>query len=323
VPVVESEVESVIEPENNMNNNNNKEYFTDSMALNSTDYVDNSSDGLIDEPTIKPQSEQQLYKELGQLQKQFVKEMDKSHPVYEPIYRAPSHSVNSSFDKIPQDNIRIAQQDNKVQFVTGPNGIAYEKDRTKTGQLVDPPVTAIKQYEEDSEIQSQRPLIVMNNPDLKTHRQVLLQQGYNSTPGLDKPNIGKKITYPAADDTLRYDGNGCYRDINTTNIRKLTGKQINKRNCRPYDDKIVEGAVNTLKHQGFFSPMSNAANDIRYENIHFQVPTVYMGVDPYISGVSYAMNHIELPADVDQVGSIPVNDYRGEPMPYNGFYLLK
>lgn len=163
----------------------------------------------------------------------------------------------------------------------------------------------------------QRPVIVTADSSPIKKKALLFKQGYTIN-NEKSPNFQDKITYPDADDILRYNGYGCYKNIDTKNIRKVTAKDINIGSCRPYTGKTVEGSINTVD-ASFFSPMTNEVNDIKSSNIQFYVPKLYMGRDPYISGVSYAKMAIGGPADVDQIGSIPVNDYDGEPVPVGAF----
>jgi hypothetical protein len=66
-------------------------------------------------------------------------------------------------------------------------------------------------------------------------------------------------------------------------------------------------------------PNSNEPNRSVTQDIMVHVPRLYMGKDPYISGISYAGASIEIPADIDQIGSIPVNDFDGDPVPIGSF----
>lgn len=159
-------------------------------------------------------------------------------------------------------------------------------------------------------------LLNLNNSDTVT-----LQQGYSSDPKLDSEintNINDRMSYPDSDDIVRYNGNGCYKDIDTRGIKKLSLTDNIKVRCRPYTDNVKEDHANNI-YTGFMSPMTNDVTDRKYSKIQFYVPKLYMGKDPYISGVSFALlgSDIEIPADIDQIGSIPVDDFSGEPIPVN------
>jgi hypothetical protein len=147
---------------------------------------------------------------------------------------------------------------------------------------------------------------------------VLLRQGYSGSPS-DTYNKGDSITYPSADDTVRYNGDGCYRGNDVRYIRKLEEKDLITTSCRPYTDTATkEGSFNKIRAR-MMTAGSNSANYVVDENIIFYVPKLYMGRDPTISGISYAQMNIENPADIDQIGSIPVDDYNGEPVPVDAY----
>ncbi len=138
---------------------------------------------------------------------------------------------------------------------------------------------------------------------------IILRQGYEST-GSDYPNTGDQITYPRAADIVRYNGRGCYQDVDTKHIRKIQiDEKKNYPTCKP-GLGVVKNANNEIR-SGFMTAGGNIVN----HDIRFFVPNVYMGEDPYIKGISYASMNIEGPADVDQIGSIPVNDYDGDFLP--------
>jgi hypothetical protein len=162
------------------------------------------------------------------------------------------------------------------------------------------------------------PMVITQDTTPTKRNTILLKQGYNNT-GADKTNTGNTITYPPADDVVRYRGPGCYQNIDTKNIRKLRVDDMNDKTCRPYTDGSVREASYNQIRSGFMTPSSNEPNRIVQQDIRFYVPRVYMGTDPYMSGISYAGMNLENPADVDQIGSIPVNDFNGEPVPIGSF----
>ena len=79
--------------------------------------------------------------------------------------------------------------------------------------------------------------------------------------------------------------------------------------CRP-----SIGQTNPHIRTNTFNSQILTANGIKNNNITLAVPKLYMGnVDGYSS---LDTQHIlETEADVDQIGSIPVNDYTGQPSP--------
>lgn len=116
------------------------------------------------------------------------------------------------------------------------------------------------------------------------------------------------ITMPSSDNIVQY--NGCY----TNQKQPLRQASINKKVCQPYsDNKAVDGRMNHV-NVSFMSTSTNGINDIKTNNIPFYIPYVYMH-DPQYK--SYRSDFGEQPADVDQIGSIPVNNYDKEPVPVN------
>jgi hypothetical protein len=161
--------------------------------------------------------------------------------------------------------------------------------------------------EKSDEMPNAIPLVINQGHDKET---VILKQGYNSS-GADKPNIGDDITYPDGNDIVRYNGPGCYENLDTKQIRRVNINRTRGPICRA---TLREGSVNNIK-SGFMT----AGGDIINQNIDFYVPRTYLGNDPFIDGTSYAQLTIESPADIDQIGSIPVNDYDGEPVPIESY----
>jgi hypothetical protein len=80
--------------------------------------------------------------------------------------------------------------------------------------------------------------------------------------------------------------------------------------CGTSKTHTIIGKINNIT-PSFLMP----DNVVKSQDVHFYVPNLYMGFDPYIRGMSYANMSLEIPADIDQIGSIPVNDYQGDPMP--------
>ena len=156
--------------------------------------------------------------------------------------------------------------------------------------------------------QKELPMKIIENND-PLQKPIIVRQGYQSM----NQNSENTITYPDADDIIRYRGPGCYKNSDTKDTKT---KQINNKTCRPYSSKIRENAYNIIKTK-FISPSSNNSNHTIQQDIRLYVPRTYMGKDPYISGVSYASMDLEIPADIDQIGQLPVNDFKGEPLAIN------
>jgi hypothetical protein len=156
--------------------------------------------------------------------------------------------------------------------------------------------------------QKELPMRIIKNND-PSKKPIIIRQGYQS---MDQ-NIGNNITYPAADDIIRYRGPGCYKNTenNDTNKRTYATKTFAK------DMNKIHGNTYNLIKTEFLSPSSNDPNHTIQQDIRLYVPRTYMGKDPYISGISYASLNLEIPADIDQIGNLPVNDFKGEPVAIN------
>jgi len=171
--------------------------------------------------------------------------------------------------------------------------------------------------------QTMLPMVITQDSNETDKKTMILRQGYNSA-GSDQLNVGDLITYPSADDIMRYSGPGCYQSIDTTNVRRLSIDDINQSQwgtASPrcgLDGSVRAGEINQINTR-IISPASNDANSVISQDVRLYVPRVYMGRDPYISGISYANSSIETQADIDQIGSIPLNDYNGEPVPIGSF----
>lgn len=164
---------------------------------------------------------------------------------------------------------------------------------------------------------------------------IYLQQGYASSPS-DKPKLidanGEFMYYPDHDDILRYGGKGCYRGINTEKVRKveLVEPDFNK-SCARLDAEI-EGN-NPMSHPNIrpkthkmSATVIGAQGEESSTVLSVHVPPTYLSVtnalrgNPtfrddvrYFNGVNGSV--LSYPADIDQIGSIPVNNYEGEPVP--------
>lgn len=184
-------------------------------------------------------------------------------------------------------------------------------------QLIDDSGITIRPEPVNPNGQPIAPLVLTQDSENNKAKMILLRQGYSSSP-TDTSNIGDKITYPDADDVVRYNGDGCYKDDDIRYMRKLQEKDLITDSCRPYAASTKEEAYNKYKLR-MMTAGSNSANYAVDEKINFYVPRLYMGRDPTISGVSYAQMSVETPADIDQIGSIPVDNYDGEPVPLSAF----
>lgn len=110
---------------------------------------------------------------------------------------------------------------------------------------------------------------------------------------------------------LKTDGTDTQLVKNDSNM----GYNLKQNTCRPYTgSNIKENSYNTIT-TGFMLPTSDNPDNIVKQQSQIYVPMTYMGIDPDISGISYAALDLENPADVDQIGAIPINDYTAEPVP--------
>jgi hypothetical protein len=136
-----------------------------------------------------------------------------------------------------------------------------------------------------------------------------ISQGYSKI-GSDMPNTGNNIRYPSHDDIMRYNDNGCYRGLNKQ-VRKVETQIKNENLCKKIP---IENANNT-----YTTGMINASGEIVNHNVSYYIPNLYMDGYPGIRGIHYDTQSVESEADVDQIGSIPVNNYDGEPKPLGSF----
>jgi hypothetical protein len=152
----------------------------------------------------------------------------------------------------------------------------------------------------------------------------LLKQGYHSNPSDPLTvNRGADIYYPDYDDILRYDGPGCYENRSNNEIRKVQLQVADK----PIVQKC-EGGLNIAKVNSVRKLTLTADGEIVDQNVDFYIPETYLGVSgqrgamitgyPSFENKSHDQGE---PADIDQIGSIPVNNYRGEPVPIGSFFM--
>lgn len=144
---------------------------------------------------------------------------------------------------------------------------------------------------------------------------LFLGQGYYSTP-LDRNMVNRDdaIKNPDHNDILRYDGSGCY-----TNLKNIEGDQqrrvqmIHKpeNKTQKCKDRLKIASVNTVR-----TKVLTSNGDVIHQYVNFYIPQTYLeGTKRGMQSIdAFAKDHGE-PADIDQIGSIPVNNYKGEPVP--------
>lgn len=138
---------------------------------------------------------------------------------------------------------------------------------------------------------------------------IVLKQGYSNNESY-KPIGTDQIMYPYGDNILRYDNLGCYENLNDIGIRKVYDTS-ERYLC---ESNIKFDSINKVR-TGFI----NANGNVIDQNADLYVPRLYMTSDASVMGMSHYNSSSGNSADVDQIGSIPVNDYDGEPLPVNSF----
>jgi len=205
------------------------------------------------------------------------------------------------------------------------NNLTLNKKQTIEGfDVIKSQDDSIKQDDSDKQdyvtrIQQTTPILVTDKDGVK---RVIISPGYNTNDPLS-PNQGDAITYPREADIIRYNLKGCYQSTNTSNnINTNTNTNLNQNRSSNVTDISKVGckvnnqtdAINKIK-TSTISPSGHLV----HQDVDIYMPKVYMGGDPQILGTSYASMSVGGPADIDQIGSIPVNDYNGEPVPLSSF----
>lgn len=147
-------------------------------------------------------------------------------------------------------------------------------------------------------------------------------------PSCPKPNVyikseGGYLTKIEVDNVRRDETRQIIENFNNTNeqMKDNTKKtddsmiNVNKSNYPICMLNVVMNNDNNYR-TGYIS----ANGDIINQDVNTFIPKIYMGgMEPQgVRGVSYANKNIEKPADIDQIGSIPINDYNGQPKPTFG-----
>jgi hypothetical protein len=217
-------------------------------------------------------------------------------------------TMNRRFNDGELNNVNVPQPviENFTSLVnTNTNTNTKTNTNTNTDTLAGLDLTEIKSNTNSQTL----PVIMTAN---KNKDKLLFRQGYQNYDN-KHPNTGDAITYPKESDVLLYNGYGCFKNVDDKSIRKVTTTPIQQPRCMA---NIKEDAYNKLTAK-FYD--NNVTSPIMQQYGQMYVPTVYMGGDPYMPGVSYSNLSLEIPADIDQIGSIPVNDYDGEPVPIGSF----
>ena len=151
---------------------------------------------------------------------------------------------------------------------------------------------------------------------------IFLSQGYHTTPSeRNLVNRDDAILNPRSDDILRYNGPGCFERGGSEKIRRV--QLVNEPavdRCRgtPRIASVNTGRRLTLTADG----------KIIDQLVNYYVPQTYLGAAGQRSGMPTGYPSLDNiardigePADVDQIGSIPVNNYEGEPVPIGSILM--
>jgi hypothetical protein len=134
---------------------------------------------------------------------------------------------------------------------------------------------------------------------------VTITKGYAKT-GSDSPNTGRDITFPDYDDIVRYNGKSCYQDSNSRKIRRVDSTN--------HKIPICNGRVNSGRVNSIDLKIIGPSGQLSSHTANFYVPYTYMGGDYDLKGSNYGTIDYEGTSDVNQIGSIANNDYRGQPL---------
>ena len=237
--------------------------------------------------------------------------------------------------KCPNGKITIQLADGEVKesnFECVPSNGAVEGFSTYVGK------NDMNDLGDDLGIQSTIIATDSNKP------RVFLRQGYHTTP--DERNLVNRddaIRNPRHDDILRYNGPGCFERGGTEAIRRVELKNAphavtyaTTPSCgiKPYqyvDDPHVDKCGGTPRvasvNNGRRLTLS-ASGEIVDQTVNYYVPQTYLGASGQRVGMPTgfpALDNIARdegePADVDQIGAIPVNNYEGEPVPIGSILM--
>ena len=210
----------------------------------------------------------------------------------------------------PQPAIYVQTEDGKVtrvlmKRIDSDNGEVVEGFDTMVVRKND-----LLDDKQDNEIKSTIIETDTNKP------RIYLSQGYHSTPSeRNMVNRDEKIMNPDHNDILRYNGPGCFEQVDANKVRRV--QLSNKPDQQRCEDRLNIAAVNTVRTKTL-----TASGNIVDKHVNFYVPQTYLGAAGQRSGMPTGYPEIDgftrdngQPADVDQIGSIPVNNYEGEPVP--------
>lgn len=211
----------------------------------------------------------------------------------------------------PQPAIFIQTEDGKVKSVMmSSNANANNSEQVENFDTLVVSKNDMLDTKNDNEVKSTVIETDTNKP------RIYLRQGYHSTPSeRNLVNRDSKIMNPDHNDILRYNGPGCFEQIDANKVRKV--QMVNKPHLQRCDDRLNIAAVNTVRTRTL-----TASGEIVDKHVNFYIPQTYLGAAGQRTGMPTGYPEIDditrshgQPADIDQIGSIPVNNYEGEPVP--------
>jgi hypothetical protein len=154
------------------------------------------------------------------------------------------------------------------------------------------------------------PTYLLINKNEQKNQNIPLYSSYGTNRVRDdsKQNINDRMIYPDADNLVKYDNDACFTDVNKSGIRKVDVR-MNRPEQSRCSKNLGIGRVNNIK-TGIMTADGRTVD----QSINYYVPMRYLGQDPHIKGYNYSTIMHEPQADIDQIGSIPVNNYDGQPM---------
>lgn len=151
---------------------------------------------------------------------------------------------------------------------------------------------------------------------------IFLKQGYHTTPSeINLVNRDESIINPRHDDILRYDGPGCFESGGTEKIRRV--ELVSKPPVDRCKGRPDIASVNTSRRLTL-----TADGNIVDQNVNYYIPQTYLGASGQRVGMPTGYPSLDNivgdlgePADIDQIGSIPVNNYEGSPVPIGSILM--
>lgn len=225
---------------------------------------------------------------------------------------------NITVPEFTPQNILIQTEDGKIKRITlDKDGVAEASaEVTENFESISIEKSDVWDHMKENPIQST--IIATDSSKPK----VWLRQGYFSVPSdRNMVNRDHEIINPDHNDILRYNGPGCYERVDTRDIRKA--QLVKKPPVQRCKGQIQSAAVNTVRTRTL-----TADGKIVEQNVSYYVPSTYLENAGVRSGMPTGYPEIDNiareygePADVDQIGAVPVNNYEGEPVPIGSIFM--